>query len=241
MLRLVRERSRWLGVVLQPLLFWVVIGSGIAPTFSPTAAPDVGYLEFFYPGILVMIILFTSIFATISVIEDRQSGFLQGVLVAPGRRISMVFGKLCGVVSMTLIQSALFLCLLPLTDISLGEIHWVGLLLGIVLSSASLTAVGICMAWTLPSAQAYHGVMSVLLLPRWIISGAMFPPAAGWVETAMLFNPMTYMVDAIRGAMTANQTLGIAPNMWIALAAVAAFFGACTVLVCGYVGGARPQ
>ena len=181
-------------------------------------SPDVGYLEFFYPGILVMIILFTSIFGTISVIEDRQSGFLQGVLVSPGSRISMVIGKISGVVSMTLLQSVLFLCLLPMTDIAATEIHWLTLLLAIILSSASLTAIGISMAWILPSAQAYHGVMSVLLLPLWIISGAMFPPAAGWVETVMWVNPMTYMVDAIRGAMTADATLGVAPGMWVAVA-----------------------
>ena len=243
MLRLKRERSRWLGVVLQPLLFWVVIGSGIAPTFALTTSPDIGYLEFFYPGILLMIILFTSIFATISVIEDRQSGFLQGVLVSPGSRVAMVIGKLSGVVSMTVLQSLLFLLTLPMTDIAVADIQWLGLTLSIVLSSASLTAIGVCMAWVLPSAQAYHGVMSVLLLPLWIVSGAMFPPASGWVEVIMWANPMTYMVDAVRGAMTGGQTLGVAQSMWVAVGVTFTFFLVSVALalrVC-QGNGARPR
>ena len=243
MLRLRRERSRWFGVVMQPLLFWLVIGSGIAPSYMAKASSDVGYMEFFYPGILVMIVLFTSIFATISVIEDRQSGFLQGVLVAPGSRIAMVLGKLSGVVTMTLVQSLLFLALLPLTDISLTQVHWLGLLLAIVLSSASLTAVGVCMAWVLPSAQAYHGVMSVLLLPLWLVSGAMFPPTGGTIDWVMTINPMTYMVDAVRGAMTADQIIGVASNMWMALAVTCIFCGVMVGIalrVC-QGSGARPK
>lgn len=242
MLRLKRERSRWLGVVLQPLLFWLVIGSGIAPNFMPANAA-VGYMEFFFPGILVMIVLFTSIFATISVIEDRQSGFLQGVLVAPGSRIAMVLGKLSGVVTMTLVQSVLFLALLPLTGLNIGDIHWLALLAGVVLSSATLTAVGVCMAWVLPSAQAYHGVMSVLLLPLWLVSGAMFPPAEGALEWVMRLNPMTYMVDAIRGAMTADQVTGVAPNFLVALgitAAICILAVGAALRVCNG-NGARPK
>ena len=243
MLRLKRERSRWFGVVLQPLLFWLVIGSGIAPNYLAPTASGMGYLEFFYPGILVMVVLFTSIFATISVIEDRQSGFLQGVLVAPGSRLAMVVGKLSGVVSMTVVQSALFLALMPLTGLDVSNVYWPVLLFSIVLSSSSLTAVGICMAWVLPSAQAYHGVMSVLLLPLWLVSGAMFPPTGGAVEWIMRVNPMTYMVDAIRGAMTADQCSGVAPNMWVALLVTGAFCAlsiAVALKVC-QGNGARPK
>ncbi|MFT5434609.1 MAG: daunorubicin resistance ABC transporter membrane protein, partial [Myxococcota bacterium] len=218
LLRLQRERSRWMGVVLQPLLFWLIIGSGMADTFAIAGAGDVDYLEWFFPGILMMIVLFTVIFATISVIEDRQSGFLQGVLVAPGSRLAMVLGKVSGVVSMTLIQSALFLALMPLAGYSYLDVNWLTLLIAVVLSSAFLTGLGICMAWALPSAQAYHALMSVVLLPAWIVSGAMFPPPEGWIQYVMMVNPLTYAVSATRGSMT---SVGQGPSVGLSLIVLA--------------------
>jgi daunorubicin resistance ABC transporter membrane protein len=214
LLRLQRERSRWMGVVLQPLLFWLIIGSGMADTFAIAGAGNVDYLEWFFPGILMMIVLFTAIFATISVIEDRQSGFLQGVLVAPGSRLAMVLGKVSGVVSMTLIQSVLFLALMPLAGYSYLDVNWFTLIVAVVLSSTLLTALGICMAWALPSAQAYHALMSVVLLPAWIVSGAMFPPPEGWIQYVMMVNPLTYAVSATRGSMTA---IGQGPSVGLSL------------------------
>jgi ABC-2 type transport system permease protein len=114
MLHLLRERSRWLGVVLQPLLFWLLLGSGLSGSFRAPQHGGASYLVYFFPGTLVMVLLFTTIFATISVIEDRQSGFLQGVLVAPGSRAATVLGKTAGVTSLALVQAALLLLLAPL-------------------------------------------------------------------------------------------------------------------------------
>ena len=170
MLRLKRERSRWLGVVLQPLLFWLLIGSGMASSFRPAVAGDVDYLTFFFPGILVMVVLFTAIFGTISVIEDRQQGFLQGVLVAPGPRWAMVVGKIAGVASLALLQTALLAAMAPLAGYAYAGIDWGLLALVVALTVAGLTAVGFAMAWALSSAQAYPAVMSMILLPLWILS-----------------------------------------------------------------------
>ena len=110
MWRLWRERSRWVGVVLQPLIFWGILGTGFGDRVQMAGAQQ-DYLAFFFPGIAVMIVLFAALFATISVIEDRQSGFLQGVLVAPGSRAAMVLGKVLGVTSLAMIQVLLFLCI----------------------------------------------------------------------------------------------------------------------------------
>src|SRR5690606_3335369 len=175
MLRLKREPSRWLGVVLQPLLFWAIIGGGMSESFEMKGAEGVDYLTYFYPGILVMIILFTTIFATISLIEDRQSGFLQAVVIAPGSRVSLVLGKVFGVTTLATLQSLLFLVLAPLAGYSLGQIDWPLTLLMVVLTSMGLTALNFAGAWIMRSAQAYHAVMSIVLLPLWIVSGAMFP------------------------------------------------------------------
>ena len=94
--RFVREKSRVAGALLQPLIFWLVIGSGMSGTFVLPSARGMNYLEYFFPGVLVMVVLFTAIFTTMSVIEDRHSGFLQAVLVAPGSRASVVLGKCLG-------------------------------------------------------------------------------------------------------------------------------------------------
>jgi ABC-2 type transport system permease protein len=198
LLHLLHQRSRWLGVVLQPLLFWFIIGSGMAPSFR--ADTDVDYLRFLFPGIVLMVILFTAIFATISVIEDRKSGFLQGVLVAPGSRVSMILGKVAGVTSLVLIQVALMVLVAPLAGYSLGDISWNLLLVTVVLSSAGLTCTGVMMAWRLNSAQAYHAMMSVILLPLWIVSGAMFPTNGSWVKWVAIGNPMSYSVIELQAA-----------------------------------------
>ena len=116
LIRLMRERSRWLGVVLQPLLFWVLIGSGMGQTFA-IAGSEVDYLAFFFPGILVMIMLFTTIFASMAIIEDRQQGFLQQVIVAPGSRLALVLGKIAGVTTVACVQ--IVLCMV----VALSLIH----------------------------------------------------------------------------------------------------------------------
>ena len=213
LIRLMRERSRWLGVVLQPLLFWLLIGSGMGQTFTIKGS-DVDYLTFFFPGILVMVMLFTTIFASMAIIEDRQQGFLQQVIVAPGSRLSLVLGKVAGVTSVALAQIALCMVVAPSAGYPLGTISW-GTLLGIVvLGCVGLAGLSFLMAWLINSTHGYHAIMAVLLLPLWLISGAMFPAQEGWIETVMTLNPMTYMVDGIRIALnggvpnTAFTTMG---------------------------------
>lgn len=201
LLRLFRERSRWLGVVLQPLLFWVVIGTGMDGVFQLPGADGTSYRAWFFPGILMMIVLFTTIFATMSVIEDRQTGFLQQVLVAPGSRLALVLGKVAGVTTMALIQAALFLPLAPLAGFSLASIAWPSLLAVIVVSCVGLTAVNLSMAWVLSSTQGYHAIMSVVLIPLWILSGAMFPGDGTWIEAVMRVNPLAYAVGGARAAL----------------------------------------
>lgn len=225
LLRLRKERSRWFGVVLQPVIFWLILGSGMAGTFSLRDS-DLDYTAFFYPGVLVMIVLFTSLFATISVIEDRQSGFLQGVLVAPGSRVAMVLGKVAGVASLTGIQLVLFLALAPMAGYGLLAVNWPLLLVVVLLSSASLTAIHLAAAWVSPSVAAYHAIMSILTLPLWVLSGAMFPVPDGWMGALMRANPMTYMVAGVRDALGAQAGLGLpATGLTLGLLAVFALAG----------------
>ena len=239
MLRLKRERSRWLGVVAQPLLFWLLIGTGMAETFRLSGQEDVDYLQYFFPGIVVMTILFTTIFATISIIEDRQSGFLQQVLVAPGSRSALVAGKVAGVTTLTLLQCALLLLVAPSAGYPLAGISWLPLVAVVVLCTVGLTGVNYAMAWRLQSAQAYHAVMSMVLIPLWVLSGAMFPtPDTPWLRVVMTVNPMTYAVDGLRQVLSPEQGSALAlaegPAGCFAQGGVACTWDASAIILLGF-------
>jgi daunorubicin resistance ABC transporter membrane protein len=201
--RFFRQKSRVIGALVQPLIFWLVIGSGLAGSFKG----EVGYVQYFYPGIVMLVVLFTSIFTTMSVIEDRHKGFLQAVLVAPASRAALVLGKTGGGVAIAMAQALMFLCLLPLAGYDVRAVDWP--LLGgvLLLTSIGLSSMGFAIAWWLDSTQGYHVVMSVLLIPLWILSGAMFPleGAAGWIRFLMRLNPMAYCVSGIRHALAGGS------------------------------------
>lgn len=227
LLRLVRERSRWLGVVLQPLLFWAILGAGLGHIDSGTTATATGgaaqtdYLAFSFPGILVMVVLFTTIFSTMSVIEDRQQGFLQQVLTGPGSRASMVFGKTLGVTTVSLVQAALCLLAAPLAGYALGSIAWLPLISALCLGAFMLTGLGFALAWVVGSTHGYHAIMAVVLLPLWLISGALFPARDGWLGWLMAADPMSYMVDAVRHALAGGVALGTGSGPIVSMSVLA--------------------
>jgi daunorubicin resistance ABC transporter membrane protein len=203
LMRFLRQPSRIAGALGQPVIFWFVLGSGMASTFRMPGADRLGYMEYFFPGVIMMVILFASIFATVSVIEDRHAGFLQAVLVAPGSRAALVLGKSAGAATVALLQAAMFLLLAPLAGFHFAAIHW-PLLLGIlVVASLGLTAFGFALAWLLDNIQAYHAIQMTLLVPLWVLSGAMFPMSDKhpFFATVMRLNPMTYATSAVRDAL----------------------------------------
>ncbi|MDH3786616.1 MAG: ABC transporter permease, partial [Acidobacteriota bacterium] len=194
-----RQRSRVIGALAPPLLLWLAIGAGIAPRFS-LGNGEVNYLEYLYPGILMMLLLQVSISTTMSVIEDRREGFLQGVLVAPGSRGSMVLGKSLGAASVAVLHGLMFLVLAPWAGFPLGNIAWPTLLAALLSLALALTLTGFVIAWWLNSVQGYHVVMSLALFPLWIVSGAMFPTDGlhAVLRPVVQFNPLTYGMAAIR-------------------------------------------
>ncbi len=235
MLRTLRERARWAGAVAQPLLFWLIIGGGLSGALRIPGAESLGSLEFFFPGMLVMVVLFTTIFATISVVEDRQGGFLQAVLVAPGSRLALVGGKVAGVTTLSIIQAALFLAVAPFFGLLGHGTRWGSLLVVTLLASVGMAAMNFTVAWLLNSVQAYHAIMSVALIPMWFLSGAMFPSPGGVLGVLMRLNPLTYAVDGLRRAVS-PQAAGVAgaslPAAIAALAAYAAVMLVVATLAC---------
>jgi len=200
-LRFRKDTGRWVGVVLQPVLLWVVLGSGMGKAFGPS------YHSYFLPGLLAMIALFTAIFATMAVIEDRQRGFLQQVLAAPGSKTAMVVGKVLGVLTIALFQLVLTLPAVPLAGFDLLAVDWPLLFGAFILGTATMTAASFVLAWLVSSTHAYHALMGVLLVPLWLISGAVFPLAnTGWLATVATVNPLTYMVDGLRHALAGGTS-----------------------------------
>lgn len=202
--RFYRNMSRVVGVVASPLLFWVVIGAGFGNSFrNPATGSGTNYLQFFFPGALMMIVLFTSIFAMMSLIEDRNEGFLLSVLVAPVSRSVIVLGKVLGGTTLATLQGVLFLVLAPFLGIHFGFEQSVLIVLDIFLVSFSLTALGFIIAWPMDSTSGFHAIINLFLIPLWLLSGSLFPvaSAAPWMGFLMKLNPMTYGTDALRGLL----------------------------------------
>jgi len=236
LVRFFRQRSRLIGAVAQPVLFWILFGAGLHGSFTPPdwAPEGLSYQRYFFPGVAVMIVLFTAIFATISVIEDRREGFLQGVLVAPVSRLSIVLGKVLGGAAIAWLQAGLFLALAPTQGMPLSFPGLVWVLLFLALLAVGLTALGFLLAWRLDSTQGFHAIMSVFLFPMWLLSGAFFPPAdSGWLAWIMRLNPLTYGVAGLRRLLYLPETLPVTaglPSLAVCLAVTLAFTTVCVVV-----------
>src|SRR6202045_805481 len=202
--RFYRQRSRVVGVIASPLLFWLVIGSGFGTSFRSGNAPgQQHYLDYFYPGALIMIVLFTSIFAMMSLIEDRKEGFLLSVMVAPVPRAAIVLGKVLGGTTLSAIQGLIFLAFAPLVGVHLTLTSFLLVVLTVFLVSFALTALGFTIAWSMDSNQAFHAIINLFLIPLWLLSGALFPlaGASGWIRFLIRINPLTYGVEALRDVL----------------------------------------
>jgi ABC-2 type transport system permease protein len=219
LVRFWRQKSRVMGVVASPLVFWLLIGYG---------SND---LARFYSGALVLTVLFSAIFSTISIIEDRREGFLLSMLVSPAPRTSMVLGKIMGSATLAWIQGLIFLAFAPLAGVRIGFLELLPVAASIFLISFTLTGLGFVIAWKMNSTAGFHGIMNLLLVPMWMVSGSLFPMATahGWIRVVMWVNPLTYSISLL------NHTLEL-PNAvpgTLASLAVTAAFGVALLLASG--------
>jgi ABC-2 type transport system permease protein len=202
--RFIRQGNRVFGALGQPIIFWILLSALLGPSFQFGATADaadvskISYAQYFFPGTLVMIVLFTAIFATISVIEDRREGFLQSVLVAPVPRWSVVAGKVFGGALIALAHAAVFLLLCFTIDVPL-KLVTLPLVLGyLFILGIALTSLGLAIAWPMQSTQGFHAIMMVFLLPMWLLSGAFAPAGNNWISWIIRFNPLTYATALLR-------------------------------------------
>jgi ABC-2 type transport system permease protein len=241
--RFLRQPNRVVGALGTPLVFWFLIGSGQGRSFQfpGRAGSEMDYLQYFFPGALLMILLFTAIFSTISIIEDRREGFLQGVLVSPAPRSSVVLGKLLGGAFLAFGQGLVFLALSPVLDIrmTLSSGAYVAALMFVV--SFGLTGLGFALAWRMESTQGFHAVMNLFLMPLWFLSGALFPPsgAPGWLRAVMDLNPLTYTVYGLHRGFYADLAPGAlgGPSAAACLMVTLAFAAATFLLAVGMAHG----
>jgi len=228
MVRFYRDRSRVIGALVPPVMFWFFIGSGLTGSFRFGGADNGGlsYLQYFFPGTLVLIFLFTAVFSTISIIEDRREGFMQSVLVAPVPRYSIVLGKLMGSASLAFLQGIPFLAVAPF--IGLGRLNIASLLMTVAVLFAvsfSLAGVGYLIAWKLDSTQGFHAVMNMMLIPLWLLSGALFPTHGlpPWLELLVTINPLTYCVGALQHLFFEASAVESLPPMWLCVVVIVLF------------------
>src|SRR5579862_7850064 len=230
--RFYRQPTRVVGVLASPLVFWLVIGSGFGTSFRSGGGPgQQHYLDYFYPGALIMIVLFTSIFTMMSVIEDRKEGFLLSVMVAPVPRAAIVLGKVLGGTTLSAIQGLIFLAFAPFVGVHMGVVDFLLIVLVVFLVAFALTSLGFAIAWPMDSTQAFHAIINLFLIPLWLLSGSLFPlsGASGWLRLLMRLNPLTYGVEALRGLLyPESPTVMPLPESLAALGLFTLFmFGLC--------------
>ena len=219
-----------IGALLTPLMFWLLIGGGMGHSFAAQGATSgPGYLAYFFPGTVLMILLFTAIFSTISVIEDRREGFLQGVLVAPVGRVAIVGGKVLGGAVLATGQALLFILLGWATHvITLSPLHLLGTVVILFVTGLGLTALALCIAWPMSSTQGFHVVMNLFLVPLWFLSGALFPlrdDTPLLLKGLMLANPLSYALASLREVLTQHRetTMPGTLPIWFSVTLAATF------------------
>lgn len=241
--RFLRQRHRIVGALGTPIVFWLLLGLGMGSSFRGIGVPGgENYLKFFFPGTVLMILLFTAIFSTISIIEDRREGFLQSVLVAPVSRMSIVLGKILGGTALAFVQGLIFLALAPLVGLHLGAAGFVEAAAMMFVISFALTGLGFCIAWRMSSTQGFHAIMNLFLMPLWFLSGALFTPQTAWggLRWVMRVNPLSYGLAGLqRGVFGQGESVAALPGwalIWaVSFAFAAAMFACATLLASGHV------
>lgn len=230
MIRLRRTPSRIVTGIAQPLLFLFVMGAGLGRLIGDTGPQGFDYQEFLYPGILCMSVITSALFSAISVVWDREFGFLREMLVAPVARTSLVVGKALGGGSVAVAQGFLLVLTAPLVGVSLTPGRAVGLVLALLLLAFTLTAFGMVLATRMERMESFQMVMALVLQPMIFLSGTVFPlqNLPGWLTVLTRLNPATYGVDLVR-----RTALSDAPALTINGAVVPMWLDAAIVLVLG--------
>ena len=209
-LRFIQDRPRMFSSFTMPLLFLIIFGAGFGKLIGQMM-PGVGYIQFMYPGILAMTVLMTSIMSGVSIVWDREFGFLKEVLVSPLNRSGVLAGKAIGAAIIAIIQGAIMLVLAPFLDVSIGLGTVLALLPLLLILSLSLSGLGLLIGARMRSQQGFQILMQVVIFPMMFLSGIFFPISgvATWLEVLSKLNPVTYGIDAIRQVFLGSEVAGV--------------------------------
>jgi len=234
-----RDRVHIISSITLPLLFVFVFGIGLSARMGDLA-PGINFTQFLFPGIIGMTILMSSFTAGVSVVWDREVGFLREVLIAPISRASVAMGKTLGTATIAVIQGIIILLFAPLVDISVSAWTVLVLLPLMLLLAISMSSLGILLATRIKSLEAFHGLMSLLMFPMVFLSGVFFPlqglPA--WMDILVKLNPVTYGIAPIRqvilgaspDSLFSISLLGHTMSLWEDVAVLALFAAAMILL-----------
>src|SRR5437016_8045159 len=203
LIRFQRDRLRAVTSLIQPLLFLLVLGTGLSALARGGMPSGIDFQTFIYPGVLAMSVLFTAIFSAASIVWDREFGFLREMLVAPVRRWAIVIGKCLGGATVATFQGLIFLALAGVAHVPYDPVLLLTLVGELLLLSFTLTAVGVMMAARIKQIQAFMALTQMFVLPLFFLSGALYPlnglPA--WLTVLTRIDPLTYIVDPMRRAV----------------------------------------
>jgi ABC-2 type transport system permease protein len=213
-LRYIRDWTRVITSLMQPLLFLFIFGAGLSSSLGVASSQlppgaQLNFQTFLFPGVLSMTVLFTAIFSAVSIVWDREFGFLREVLVAPISRTSVVLGKAFGGSTIAMLQGTIMLIFAPLIGVKLSVGLVVVLMLEMLLLAFTLTCLGIVIASRMKSMEGFQMIMNFILMPMFFLSGALFPlkNLPNWLSILTKLDPVTYGVAPLRQTVLSSQGL----------------------------------
>jgi ABC-2 type transport system permease protein len=209
LIRFINDRMRIATSLVQPLLFLFVLGSGLQ-RLSSAGTHGVDLKTFIFPGVLCISVMFTAMFSAASIVWDREFGFLREMMVAPVRRSSIVIGKALGGATVASLQGVILICLAGLVHVPYDPLLLVGIFAIQLLLAFTITAFGLMVAVRIKQMQSFMGVMQMIVMPMFFISGALFPVSGlpGWLSVLNRIDPLTYAVDPMRHLVFNHLDIG---------------------------------
>ena len=205
MLRYWRDRTRVVASLAQPLLYLLIFGTGLASSLGGgfAGAAGISYTQFIFPGVISMAVLFTAIFGAMSIVWDREFGFMRELLVAPIDRSAIAIGKTLGGATQAMIQGLILLILAPFVGVTLTVLSALELVVFVFVLAFGLSSLGVALAARMRSMQGFQMVMNFLMMPMFFLSGALFPLSGlpGWMTVLTRLDPAAYGIDPIRRSL----------------------------------------
>lgn len=207
-IRFFRVKSRWLAALARPLLWLLVVGNGLSAIVRPQGPHT--YLQTIFPGIVAMTIMFSAIFSSATIVWDREFGFLREMLVAPIPRRAIVLGKVVAGTSISVLQAVVILLLTPFLGLSVTVGQVVALVFAAVIVAFCVTSLGVLLSATVRTFDGYNLVMNFLVMPLFLLSGAMYPVTSmpSVLRVLSLYNPITYCVDVFKHVLLGSASGG---------------------------------